>query len=393
MNIRIHSLVFILFLALSAGGNAYPGEDEDTAEPFFTKSKEEAYEEIFDILDIDSVDRTLKKNGIIFSVSIEDMVKDISADDTKDMGNKLKAMVKKIFIEEIEDSKNLMLLLISIVLLGSIFVNFSNSLGNGFISENGFYITYLIITGIMLTSFSVTLDMVVEALNVLLNLIKIIIPVYAVSINFVGHAQSAAAVYEIIMIGIWLVQVIIINVVIPMIKFFVIVSLINNLNKEDYFSKMSKLINSLVNWILKTIIVFIAGLNIIKSLIEPHIDMLGKNMAGKLIQALPTGSMISVLTGTFFGAGVIVKNSIGIAGIIFIGLIVLTPLLKTFIVMIIVRLTSVILQPIGEKRYIEGIEGLAEGIRLLMLSLFSAAVLFVLTIAIMAYATGNGGGL
>ncbi|MBQ9200468.1 MAG: stage III sporulation protein AE [Lachnospiraceae bacterium] len=393
MNIRIHSLVFILFLALSAGGNAYPGEDEDTAETFFTKSKEEAYEEIFDILDIDSVDRTLKKNGIIFSVSIEDMVKDISADDTKDMGNKLKAMVKKIFIEEIEDSKNLMLLLISIVLLGSIFVNFSNSLGNGFISENGFYITYLIITGIMLTSFSVTLDMVVEALNVLLNLIKIIIPVYAVSINFVGHAQSAAAVYEIIMIGIWLVQVIIINVVIPMIKFFVIVSLINNLNKEDYFSKMSKLINSLVNWILKTIIVFIAGLNIIKSLIEPHIDMLGKNMAGKLIQALPTGSMISVLTGTFFGAGVIVKNSIGIAGIIFIGLIVLTPLLKTFIVMIIVRLTSVILQPIGEKRYIEGIEGLAEGIRLLMLSLFSAAVLFVLTIAIMAYATGNGGGL
>ena len=344
-------------------------------------------------MDIDSVDRTLKKNGIIFSVSIEDMVKDISADDTKDMGNKLKAMVKKIFIEEIEDSKNLMLLLISIVLLGSIFVNFSNSLGNGFISENGFYITYLIITGIMLTSFSVTLDMVVEALNVLLNLIKIIIPVYAVSINFVGHAQSAAAVYEIIMIGIWLVQVIIINVVIPMIKFFVIVSLINNLNKEDYFSKMSKLINSLVNWILKTIIVFIAGLNIIKSLIEPHIDMLGKNMAGKLIQALPTGSMISVLTGTFFGAGVIVKNSIGIAGIIFIGLIVLTPLLKTFIVMIIVRLTSVILQPIGEKRYIEGIEGLAEGIRLLMLSLFSAAVLFVLTIAIMAYATGNGGGL
>ena len=177
-----------------------------------------------------------------------------------------------------------------------------------------------------------------------------------------------------------------------MIRFFVIVTLINNLNKEDYFSRMCKLINNLVNWILKTVVFFIAGLNIIKSLIEPHIDMIGRSAANRFMSALPSGSMISVLTGTFLGAGIVVKNSIGVAGILMIGLVVLAPVIKTLFIMVIIRVTSVVLQPVGEKRYIEGLEGLAQGIKLLLLCIFSSAVLFVLTIAIMAYATNTGGG-
>ena len=346
----------------------------------FTYSDDAAYDNIYDRLELDTLDKELKKSGINLSLSVKDMIKDISKDDTKKIADRFKIIIK-----------SLMIMLITVVLIGSVFVNVSGSMGNGFISENGFYITYLIITAILLTSFMITLDMVSDSIRLLLNLIKLIIPFFAIAINFVGHASSAATMYEIIMIGIWLVESVILNIILPMIRFFVIVTLVNNINKEDYFSKLTKLIESLVNWILKTIIFFIAGLNIIKSLIEPHIDMLGKNAVSKVVSALPSGTMISVLTGTFLGAGVVVKNSIGIAGIILIGLIVCAPVLKTLFVMLIIRVTAVILQPIGEKRYIEGLEGLAQGIKLLLLCIFSAVTLFVLTIAIMAYATNSGG--
>lgn len=357
----------------------------------FTYSDDAAYDNIYDRLELDTLDKELKKSGINLSLSVKDMIKDISKDDTKKIADRFKIIIKNALIGQIADNKSLMIMLITVVLIGSVFVNVSGSMGNGFISENGFYITYLIITAILLTSFMITLDMVSDSIRLLLNLIKLIIPFFAIAINFVGHASSAATMYEIIMIGIWLVESVILNIILPMIRFFVIVTLVNNINKEDYFSKLTKLIESLVNWILKTIIFFIAGLNIIKSLIEPHIDMLGKNAVSKVVSALPSGTMISVLTGTFLGAGVVVKNSIGIAGIILIGLIVCAPVLKTLFVMLIIRVTAVILQPIGEKRYIEGLEGLAQGIKLLLLCIFSAVTLFVLTIAIMAYATNSGG--
>ena len=61
--------------------------------------------------------------------------------------------------------------------------------------------------------------------------------------------------------------------------------------------------------------------------------------------------------------------------------------------MLIIRITAVIIEPVGEKRFVEGLDGLAQGIKLLLLCIFSAVTLFVLTIAIMAYATNSGSGI
>ena len=354
-------------------------------------SGDDTYDQIFDELDIDSIDRELKKNNISLSVDFKDIVKDI-IENKGNVSYDIRSIIREVLLGELSSNKNLMLQLISIVLLGSVFVKLSNSFGNGFISENGFYITYLIITAIMLASFMVTLDMVSSTLEALITIIKIIIPIYALAINFIGHTASSAAMYEVIMVGIWLVQNVVLNVILPMIRFYVIIMLVNNLSKEDYFSKLCKLIDNIVNWLLKTIIFFIAGLNIIKSLIEPQMDLLGKNVVNKVISSIPAGTMMSVLTGTFLGAGIIVKNSIGIAGLMVIAIALLAPVLKALIIMLLVRVTAVLLQPIGEKRYVEGVWGLAQGIRLLTLSLISSAALFLLTIAIMAFATNAGGG-
>ena len=43
------------------------------------------------------------------------------------------------------------------------------------------------------------------------------------------------------------------------------------------------------------------------------------------------------------------------------------------------------IQPIGEKRYVDGVETIAKGNQLLLQVLFSSVVLFMLTIAIVAY--------
>ena len=64
--------------------------------------------------------------------------------------------------------------------------------------------------------------------------------------------------------------------------------------------------------------------------------------------------------------------------------------LKTFLMMLTARLTAVIIQPIGEKRFVDGVETLAEGMKLLLMALSCSIVLFVLTIAVMAYASKGG---
>lgn len=352
---------------------------------------DDAIDEIINNLDIDSVDTRLNANGYSYQISFRDVVDDIKDGDMKSVLKNVAKMSVNAMYEDLLQNKKLMLQLISIALLGSIFVNISGSFGNGFVSENGFYVTYLIMTSIMLSAFSVALDMVCVSLERVLNLIRIVVPIYALAMNYIGSSVTAAGMYEIILVGVWIVQIIIIKFVIPLIKFYVIVSLVNNLNKEDSFSKLCLLIKNLVSWLLKTIVVFIAGLNIIKSLIEPQIDAIGRTTVNKVIASIPGGSIMSVLTGTFLGAGLVIKNSIGVAGIIFIGVLVMVPVVKMFLLMLMVRITGVVVQPIGEKRYVEGIEALSGGMGLLLQTIGSSVVLFMLTVAIMAYASNGGG--
>ncbi len=352
-------------------------------------SYDDAYTEIYDMLGIDSMLNSIRHvmGNDINPGELLDAVKDGNLSKAgklavKYIGNNLS--------KELVSNKALMIELVSIVLLGSIFVNLSVSFGNSFVSENGFYVTYLIMTSLMLVSFQIALDMVSDSIERVLVLIRILVPVYAMSMNFVGHTNSSIGMYEVILAGVWLVQVVILRFILPMIKFYVIVYLINNLNREDNFSKMCELINKLVKWMLKTIVVFIAGLNLIKSLIEPQIDALGRNTISRVMSSIPGGGIMSVLTGTFLGSGLVIKNCIGVAGIIFIGLIVMVPIVKAFLLMVSVKLTGAIIQPVGEKRYVNSMESLSHGVNLLVQALLSSVVLFVLTIAVMAYSSNGG---
>ena len=369
-------------------GQAHEYEEEESI--IHGEEFEDAYEEIYESLGIKEIEKQLGSYGYTEHISFSDILKSVFSGNGEAVANNIIYSIKAVLVGDLVQNKNLMLQLIVLVLIGSIFVNISGSFGNSFVSENGFFVTYLIITSIMLASFSLSLELVSNTIERVLNLIRILVPLYAVSMNFVGYSSTSSGMYQIILVGVWLVQVVILKFIIPMIKFYVIVSLVNNLNKEDSFSKLCNLIKSLVSWMLKTIVVFVAGLNIIKSLIDPHIDALGRDTVNRVIASIPGGGIVSVLSGTFLGAGLVIKNSIGIGGIILIIMVVLGPVLKTFLLMFAVRITTVVIQPVGERRYVDGIESLAQGMVLLLHTILSSVVLFVLTIAIMAYSSSGG---
>lgn len=341
------------------------------------------YEKIYDLLNVNETEKLIRQAEL--DVDLSRLLDDIMSGNDKAVGDRMVALARDALVGELLLNKSLMLQIVTIVLLGSIFVNLASSFGTGFVSENGFYITYLIITSIMLVSFVSTMDMATQAIERTLLFVKIIVPLYALAMNFAGQAVAAAGMYEMVMVGIWIVQVIILKFILPMIKFYVIISLINNLNQEDSFSKMGILVMNIVNWVLKTLVYFILGLNIIKGLIEPQIDAIGRSTVNRLSTIVPGGGIVSALTGTFLGAGAVVKNSIGVAGIIILLLVVMVPIIKLLIVMLTVRLTSVMIQPIGERRYVDGVEALAKGNQMLLHTMFSSAVLFMLTLAIVAY--------
>ena len=331
------------------------------------------YDSIFDELNLDEVERALQQQGIQTAMPITEMVKKQVEGDNKSVLSALLATISSVFFGELSQNKGLLLELVGIVLIGSIFVNLSNSFAGGFISENGFYITYMLMTSLLLTSFSMAYSITLAALDKVLVAVRLLVPAFLLVLQFIGHATTAGGTYNLVLVGIWLIQAVIIRLVLPLIEFYVIVALVNNLQKEDSFSKLCELVQSLIKWILRTIIVVVIGLNVIKGLLEPQMDILGKTAVNRALTAIP-GSVVSVLAGTYLACGMIVKNSIGITGILILSGICLIPIIKLFLLMFTVRITTALIQPMGDKRYVDGTTALANGIGMLMQALASALV-------------------
>lgn len=347
--------------------------------------QEDPYSDVYDQLDLQTVSESLKKEGI--SISFADLVDDIAHGDFKQVTSTLIRAIKETLLSDLQANKAIMLQLIGIILIGSIFTNLSTSFG-GFISENGFYITYLLMTSLLLSSFSLALSIAMAAMERILIAVRILVPSYILALQFIGGTASSAGTYSIVMISIWLLQAVIRRVVFPLVQFYVVLSLVNHLQKEDSFSKLCDLVKSIVQWILRSILFFVVGLNLIKGLLEPQIDMLGKTAAKRVLSALP-GGFVSVLAGTYLAAGMVIKNSIGVAGMLILFCICFLPFLKIFLIMFAVRVTAAIVQPMGDKRFVDGLSAMAQGMSLLMQTIANALVLFVVTLAIMSFLTGG----
>ena len=83
----------------------------------------------------------------------------------------------------------------------------------------------------------------------------------------------------------------------------------------------------------------------------------------------------------------LIKNGIGMAGAIITVLICAVPVLRMLILAFLYRLAAALVQPVSDKRITGCISSVSEGYELLVRVIFTAGVLFLLTIAVVAAST------
>ena len=157
--------------------------------------------------------------------------------------------------------------------------------------------------------------------------------------------------------------------------------------EEDYFSKLADVIKTAVVWALKGMTGVLLGANIIQSIIMPSVDAAGTGVINKIINILPGGEAITGIEGMVTSTGNVIKNAIGSAGLIVLVVICVFPMVKMLIYIGVYKVTGAIVQPISDKRLIESIDAVSEGVGILYKITFTVAFLLFLTVAIICLST------
>lgn len=341
--------------------------------------------ELLDEFDFDELDRSLKNLLPESPYTFEELFVHIRNGEWDEVKSNLVKAISDQCFYELQYHKQTFIRLILIAIIAAVFTNFSNAFQNRQISEISFYVLYLLMLALSLNSFQLAVGSIEKDLEHLLAFMQVLCPTYFLSVAIAVGGNTSIIFFNIILFIIYLVEVLVLSMVMPGIHIYVMIQMINYMTEEESFSGLAELIETFICWSLKGLTGFVIGINVVQRLLAPALDDLKRSVITRGAQAIPAiGGALSGSVELLLSTAIVIKNSIGIAGILICLILMVGPFIKLLFFIVVFKAASAIVQPVSDKRITGVLSGISKGGELLLRAFYTVSVLFLITIAIVA---------
>lgn len=292
---------------------------------------------------------------------------------------------------EMSSIKNILIYLLVLGVIAALLTNFADIFENHQIADVSFYFVYLILMGILLRCFCSIAQTAVETLSSVVTFIQLFIPTYFVAVGVATGTSTAGAYYHLLLWIVFGVEYLLFQFLLPLINGFVLLSVINGIWTEERLGLMIDFVEKCIRLVLKTSMGIVTGISLFQSVITPVLDSVKSSALQKAVSAIPgVGNMADGVVELVIGSAVLIKNSIGVVLLALLLLLCAAPLARIFMIAGLIKLAAAILGMISDKRITNCTNKVGEAGMLLFKTTGTAMVLFMITIAVAAYATNRG---
>ena len=368
----------------SAQENSGESDGKEQEDPGMIENK------IISQFDFDDIDDSLKDLFPGEKLDFKETLMTVITGDMSLSADLLNRLVSDQLTYVVRSNKSNLIHILLIAVIAAVFTNFSNVFQNRQISQVSFYMLYLLLIALCLNSFEIVIDWVEGGIQNLTSFMGVFCPLYFLAVAIAKGSVTSIAFFNLVLFLIYLVEMLIVNFLLPAVHIYIMVKIINYLSSEDYLSKLAELMQVVIVWTLKTLLACIIGLNVIQGLISPAIDTVKRSVVTRGAEAIPgIGDAIGGVTEVVLGTAVLVKNGIGMTGAVICVALCVVPLVQTGIVVIMYKLVAALIQPVSDKRIVGCVESVGDGCQILMRVIFTVGLLFLLTIAIVSAVTSG----
>lgn len=338
-----------------------------------------------DELDLDeiqnSLDQILGGSSFDFGKYVSRLIQgDIPLD-----GKGLIELLWKGLCEAMESQKSYYMLFLMLGLAGAVLVNSSKLMQSRQVSDTAHYIVYLLFYGGMLGLFSQITAVVSDTLQAVFHFVKILLPTFFIAVGFSQGAAGSAGYYEFTLFGLSLVDLVLVKFVLPGINLYFLFCLANAISEKNMFQEMTKLMREFLSFLMKTLFGVIMAMQVVQGLIVPLTAELENKLILKSVSAIPgIGATLGTLTSTALCSARLVKNAVGVAGVIALVIICAMPLLKLLAWKYAYQLLAAFLQPIVNQGIMQCFHALTDSLHLFLLCVSVAGMTFVFSIALIS---------
>ena len=380
--------ILLVLLVFGLGTRIVNAEEQKSGEEDGDAAQEKIEEAILSEFDFDEIERSLWEMFPEEKIEFGDVVTALMSGDAEEAGGVLLDFLSDVVSYEFRYNWHNLVYILLIAIAAAVFSNFSGAFRNRQISDISFYVLYMLLITLCLTSFQTAAQGLEERLDSVVEFMRVLCPSYFLAVAFASGSVTSVFFYNVILLLIYVVELVIIRFVLPVIHIYIMIRVLGNLTGEDFLSESAELMHKVAAWILKTLLACVIGVNVVQGLLAPAIDTLKRSALTRTAEALPwVGNAMGGAAEIFLGTAVLIKNGIGMAGAVIAVLICLGPIVQLALMALMYKVAAALVQPVSDKRITACISGVSEGYELLVRVIFTVGLLFLLTIAVVAAST------
>lgn len=298
--------------------------------------------------------------------------------------------ILKFMFQEIVMNGKLLGTLIILTIFSLFLQSLHNAFEQGTISKVAYSIVFMVLIIIALNSFHVAINYTKDAITMMINFIIALIPLLLALISTSGGITSAAFFHPVIIFLMNTSGFLVQYVVLPLLLLSTLLSIVSTLSEQYKATQLAQLLRNCSIGLLGIFMTIFLGVISVQGTATAVTDGISirtaKFVTGNFIPVI--GRMFTDAADTVISASVLLKNTLGIAGVAIVLMIAAFPAMKILALAFMFKFTAAILQPVGNGPVIACLDTISKNMIYVFAALAIVAIMFFLSLTIIITA-GN----
>ena len=268
--------------------------------------------------------------------------------------------------------KDVLVWLIVLGIVSALLTHFVEVFDRHQVADLSFYFLYLLLAAVLLKCFMQAADTAADTLENIVLFIRLLVPTYLLAVGAATGTATVSASYQLMLLLIYGVEVVLMGMVLPLIHSCV-------------------LLEKGIGWILKAALGLVTGISVFQAVISPVVDSLKATALQRAVSSIPgIGGAADGVMELVVGSTVVIKNSIGVVLLILLLAMCAAPLLKIFLMALMLKAAAAFLGIVSDKRITSCANHTGDAGMLLFRVTGTAMLLFLISLSVVAATTNRG---
>jgi stage III sporulation protein AE len=260
----------------------------------------------------------------------------------------------------------------------------------GTVSKAAYAVACMVLLVLAANSFSAAFGYARDAIGGMVQFMMAMVPLLLTLLASMGNVVTVTVMHPLIVFMIYAVGTLIHAVVFPLLFFSAVLHIASSLSDRFKATQLADLLRSIAAGALGVLLTVFLGVITVQGATGSVTDGVAlrtaKFVTGNFVPVV--GRMFSDAADTVLSASVIVKNAIGIAGVVILLFLCLFPAVKIVALAVIYRLSAAVLQPLGSSPITACLETIGKTMVYVFAAVAAVGMMFFLAVTVIL-AAGN----